>query len=122
MKIPGFLLRRLYVKNSLSIIENGFEFQLRNQLGSGYAHRVLPMKLDDQDIDLASTSFEVDGKEIKFSQVTRDNPFTLAMNKSTTVRVKGILIDSSLHNIEMSFEVAGLGVLSFDFSEFPRVI
>ena len=44
--VPGFLLRRLYVKQSLRNTEDGFEFQLRNRLGSGYAHKMWPLKLD----------------------------------------------------------------------------
>ena len=35
--VPAFLLRRLYVKKSLRNTEDGFEFELRNRLGSGYA-------------------------------------------------------------------------------------
>ena len=37
VSVPGFLLRRLYVKESLKNTDTGFEFLLRNRLGSGYA-------------------------------------------------------------------------------------
>ena len=33
--VPGFLLRRLYVKQSLANTEDGFQFELMNRLGSG---------------------------------------------------------------------------------------
>ena len=48
MKVPGFLLRRLYVKGSLAATEGGFEFQICNRLGSGYARRLLPLTLDGE--------------------------------------------------------------------------
>ena len=50
MKIPGFILKRLYVKSSLRRIPGGFQFQLRNSLGSGYAKRVLPLKIERKKI------------------------------------------------------------------------
>jgi hypothetical protein len=119
MKIPGFLLRRLYVKGSLKGTRDGFEFQLRNRLGSGYAQRLLPLTLDGQELDMTVTTFEVDGARLSFAQVSKVTPFTLAMNKITTIRVQGILMDSSPHNVGMRFEVAGLGELGFDFTDIP---
>ena len=38
ISVPAFLLRRLYVKGSLRNAAGGFEFQMKNGLGSGYAH------------------------------------------------------------------------------------
>ena len=42
MKVPAFLLKRLYVKGSLCNTDNGFEFRLRNNLGSGLRLRPEP--------------------------------------------------------------------------------
>ena len=119
MKIPGFLLRRLYVKGSLRGTHDGFEFQLRNRLGSGYARRLLPLTLDGQELDMVATTFEVDGTLLSFDQVSKETPFTLAMNKTTTIRVQGTPMDSSPHKVGMRFEVAGLGELGFDFTDIP---
>ena len=35
VSVPGFLLRRLYVKKSLRNTAAGFEFQIKNGLGCG---------------------------------------------------------------------------------------
>lgn len=117
MKVPGFLLRRLYVKGSLHATDEGFEFQLRNQLGSGYARRLLPLTLNGDELDMASTSFEVDGKRQRFVDVSPTTPFTLGMNKTTTIFHNGARITEGRHKIGMRFEVAGLGELGFDFSD-----
>ena len=110
MKIPGFILKRLYVKSSLRRVPGGFQFHLRNSLGSGYAKRVLPLKID---------AFTVlHGKSTNFEDVDESTPFTLGMNKTTTIRCEYNDLSSGLHTIEMSFEVAGLGILSFNFSDF----
>ena len=46
MKVPGFLLRRLYVKGSLRATETGFSFELHNSLGSGSVNEMRPLTLD----------------------------------------------------------------------------
>ena len=117
MKVPGFLLRRLYVNGSLKATPDGFEFQLRNRLGSGYARRLLPMTLDGTDVDSAKSTFEVEGKVVPFDAVDKDTPFTLGMNKTTTITYTGRALASGPHTIGMRFEVAGLGELGFDFSD-----
>ena len=43
MKVPGFILRRLYLKGSLRNMPGGFQFQLQNNLGSGQARKLMPL-------------------------------------------------------------------------------
>ena len=117
MKIPAFLLRRLYVRGSLRTTDEGFEFQLRNRLGSGYARRLKPLMLDGTELDMALTTFEVEGKRASFDAVSQTTPFTLAMNKTTTIAFAGGRLVGGRHKIGMRFEVAGLGELGFDFSD-----
>ena len=117
MKVPAFLLRRLYVKGSLVATPDGFEFQIRNKLGSGYARRLLPLTLDGQALDMARTTFEIDGKVTAFDAVSERTPFTLAMNKTTTIAYAGGPVASGTHKVAMAFEVAGLGEMAFDFTD-----
>ena len=117
MRVPSFLLRRLYVKGSLGPTGDGFQFQLRNRLGSGYARRLLPLTLDGEALDMAKTTFEVDGKVVCFEAVDRDTPFTLGMNKTTTIAYMGGAMEPGPHKVGMRFEVAGLGELGFDFTD-----
>lgn len=117
VSIPSFLLRRLYVKGSLRRRDDGFEFQLRNQLGSGYARQMLPMKVNDREVPLEQCSFFVDGKETPFTAVSPEQPFTLALNRTTTVRVRGFPLEPGAHKITVGFVVQGFGPLSFDFTD-----
>lgn len=99
------------------LTDGGFQFQLRNHLGSGYARRVFPLTLDGQDLAMSGTRFEVDGKVVEFEMVDSDRPFTLGMNKTTTITYVGGVLEPGPHTIGMRFEVAGLGELGFDFSD-----
>ena len=117
VSVPGFLLRRLYVKQSLRNIPTGFQFELRNQLGSGYAHKLLPLTLDGEEMPLASTFFVQGGNETAFSDVSKDNTFTLTMNRTIKIWVEGVRLELGPRKVGMGFHVPGLGVLNFDFIE-----
>ena len=115
--VPSFLLRRLYVKESLKNTGAGFEFQLRNRLGSGYAHRLWPLMVDGAEVPLESTSFDLDGASTPFSAVSRERTFTLAINRTITIRAEGAPLAVGARKIGMGFDVPGLGTLKFDFTD-----
>ena len=115
--VPGFLLRRLYVKQSLANTEDGFQFELMNRLGSGYSHKVHPLTVDGAEIPVDSAEFDLEAKPIRFDQVTEQSTLTLAMNKAIIVRVTGTKLEPGAHKIGMGFDVPGLGTLRFDFTD-----
>ena len=115
--VPGFLLRRLYVKQSLTNTEYGFKFELMNRLGSGYSHKVHPLTVDGAEIPMDSTEFDLEGTSIRFNQVTEESTLTLAMNRAIIVRVTGATLEPGAHKIGMGFDAPGLGTLSFDFTD-----
>ena len=117
VSVPSFLLRRLYVKGSLKNATGGFEFQLKNGLGSGYAHKMSPLIVDGVEVPTDSTFFYLDGREVAFSKVSKENTFTLAMNKEITVWVDKLPLGPGTHKVEMGFDVPGLGTLRFDFTD-----
>ncbi|MDP6108397.1 MAG: hypothetical protein QGI33_08185 [Candidatus Brocadiia bacterium] len=117
VSVPGFLLRRLYVKGSLKNKADGFRFELRNRLGSGYAHKLWPLKVDGEELAVESTFFIIDGRDTSFADVTRENTFTLAMNRSITISSVGAALAFGPHKLEMGFDVPGLGTLRFDFTD-----
>ena len=115
--VPGFLLRRLYVKQSLANTEDGFQFELLNRLGAGYSHKVHPLTVDGAEVPIDSTKFDLDGTSTRFDQVTEQSTFTLAMNKTIAVKVAGTRLEPGTHKIGMGFDVPGLGTLRFDFND-----
>ena len=115
--VPGFLLRRLYVKGSLQNTEAGVTFQLKNSLGSGYAKGMTPVALDGVECSMDDTFFLMEGKETAFSEVSDDNRFTIALNKAITIVVKDVRLDPGPHKIAMGFVVPGLGQLRFDVKD-----
>ena len=117
VSVPSFLLRKLYVKGSLKNTEKGFQFQLRNSLRSGYAHKMMALEVDDRILDITNCFFWQNEKRQCFDQVSTSNTFTLAMNSDITIQVDNLELDSNPHKITMAFDVPGLGNLKFNFTD-----
>jgi hydroxymethylglutaryl-CoA reductase (NADPH) len=117
MQVPEFLLRRLYVRGSLRNTDGGFQFELRNSLGSGYAEQVLPLAIDDGEVPVNRARFIVDGKATPFADVSAANPMTLALESSVTVAVDGKQLDPGKHRIAMGFVVTGMGEMRFEVTD-----
>ena len=119
VSVPAFILRRLYVKGSLRNTPEGFQFELKNTLGSGYARRLLPLAVDDQQVPLEDCSFYPAARAAPFCPVSEATPMTLAVNRATRITVRGVTLAPGPHKIAMGFEVPGLGALRFDFTDAP---
>lgn len=117
MQVPGFLLRRLYVKGSLRNANGGFEFDLKNTLGSGNAEQVLPLTLDDEELPVESTTFIADGAATPFDKVSAASPMTLGMNKTVTIAFAGRALPPGKHKLGIGFVVPGMGRLEFDVTD-----
>jgi len=115
--VPQFLLRRLYVKGSLRNNDQGFQFQLKNSLGSGYGKELLPLTLDGEELSREDSYFLLEGEKIFFSAVSSDNPFTLKMNKIVTMMVHGVTLTEGPHKIGLKFVAQGLGKLAFEVTD-----
>lgn len=120
MQVPPFLLRRLYVKGSLKNTQEGFQFRLSNILGSGYAEALLPLSVDGEEVAAGDATFTVEGESdvpTPFAAVTAEQPFTLEMNKTTVIHVRGRTLAPGEHRIAMGFVVVGLGEMAFEVAD-----
>ena len=117
ISVPSFLLKRLYVKGSLRNNEQGFQFELKNTLGSGYGNEMLPLTLDGEELSKESSYFILDAEEVPFSAVNKDRPFTLPMNQVSTILVKGVTLAEGPHQIGLGFMAQGLGKLRFEVTD-----
>ena len=115
--VPSFLLKRLYVKGSLHNNDRGFQFELKNMLGPGYGTELLPLTLDGKELPRENSYFVIDSEEVPFPEVSREKPFTLAMNRASTILVRGVTITEGPHKIGFNFVAQGLGELGFEVTD-----
>ncbi len=105
------------MKGSLRNTSEGFQFSLCNKLGAGYARGVLPISVNGQTADIDSCYFDAGDVRHGFAEVSRETPFSLALNKTTVITVHGQNLDVGQQTIGMGFEVPGLGTLKLDFTD-----
>jgi hypothetical protein len=117
VNVPAFLLKRLYVKQSLRNEGDGFKFEFKNTLGSGFGIDISPLVIDGQEIPKEKSYFSLDSQERPFTSVSKESPFTLPMNTKVVIMVKGMTVPPGAHKISFSFVAQGLGKLGFEFSD-----
>ena len=106
--LPAFILRRLYVKGSLHNAPTGWSFTLKNTLGSGHAHGLVPLWVDEfEEVPMDKTTFEIDGDTIRFDQVNRENTSGLQMSRSIVISVDGEQLTRGAHRIDFACIVPG---------------
>lgn len=115
--VPSFILKRLYVKGSMCNCSQGFQFELRNTLGSGWGNEVFPLAVDGKEMPKQDSFFVVDGEELCFSAVCKEKPFTLGMNKTITILVRNASLTEGPHKVNLAFVAQGLGKLGFEIAD-----
>jgi hydroxymethylglutaryl-CoA reductase (NADPH) len=117
MKVPAFLLQRLYVKGSLSNTSGGWGFTLHNSIASGEASALDPLSLDGEVLPPDRCSFLHEGRPVPFSAVAGGRTFGLRSGEDITISVDGDPLAPGPHTIEMGFTIPVIGHLSFEFTD-----
>lgn len=117
MKVPTFLLRRLYVKGSLRNTDDGWEFTLRNSIAGGEATGLDSLVVDGVTVPASQTFFGVEGTPVAFSKVDEDHRFGLESGRDVRISVTGDSLAEGTHTVAMGFTVPAIGHIAFDFTD-----
>lgn len=117
MKVPAFLLRRLYVRGSLRNTAGGWGFTLRNTIAGGEAIGLDPLVLDGTVIAAEHTYFHMGDEAISFNRVDPEHRFGLSTGRDIDITVDGTPLSPGSHTVTIAFAVPGIGRLSFDFTD-----
>ncbi len=87
--VPEFLLRNLFVKNSLKTDQDGFSFQLLNSLSPATV-LWFSLDVDGQTVPAEKLSVQL-GEEppMTTDQISAENPYAMVLGKLVTVRANG---------------------------------
>jgi hypothetical protein len=119
-KIPEFLLKALYVKGSLQLQENGFEFQMKNDLGPARIIGANPLQLDRRPVPLESCSFIHGDQEAGFGDVTAEESVLMRKGEAVTVRVTDQPLRPGRHTLAINVVVKDMGTVSFSVTDQVR--
>jgi len=117
MQIPSFLLRKLYMKGSLTNTDSGFAFKIKNSLSPGTAIGVAPFKVDDTEYPLDNTILKSEGMEVKASEISESSPFMIKVGVEIEVHINADPLPEGEHKIYISINTKEAGTLSFDVTD-----
>ncbi|MFW9799167.1 MAG: DUF6379 domain-containing protein [Candidatus Thorarchaeota archaeon] len=117
MKIPASILKRLYVKNSLANLDDGFSFKIKNSLSNGTATSMEPVKVDGKEYPLEGIVIRSQDGEVKAAEVNESNAFIIKVGIEVEIHVKADPLPEGPHTIGISFETKEIGEITFEVDD-----
>ena len=119
MRVPGFLVRQLYVAGSLVNHPGGFSLQARNSIGDGWLDGIGAIRVDGQDIPPADITATRDGDPTAYraADVTPQTPVVFRRGDVVTFWIAGWSLDPGDHQLEVELHERQLATLSLAFTE-----
>lgn len=90
MKIPSFVLRKLYVHGSLAIEDGDLRFVLKNTLATATLTGLRALKVDGVPIPPSRIRVAVAGKAVNAADVREDQPLVFERNAEAEVRIEDL--------------------------------
>lgn len=114
VRVPGFLLRQLYVAGSLRNTVDGFSLQARNPLADGTLVRIGRISVDGQAIAPAEVTARRDGDVTVYRalDVSAASPVTFRRGDVVTFHVAGWQLEPGEHRLELEVDELNLGRVS----------
>lgn len=119
-KVPSFMLKALYQRNSLRITDDGFTFQIKNGIGPVRLIGLLPLRVDRRPVALAHCSLIHSGQELPAEAVSVENSVLVRRGESVMVRVRETALRPGRHNLDIGIAAKDLGELRFSVSDRAR--
>lgn len=117
MKVPSFLLKKLYVKNSLKNTDEGFEFDLKNTLMDATITKPVTLHVDNKLIPPGTITITAEDTTWKAADISESNPAPLKVNVQVTMRVKGETLKSGEHSLEIGATTKEYGDIEFTVTD-----
>jgi hydroxymethylglutaryl-CoA reductase (NADPH) len=113
MLIPSLILKQLYNFNSLSNVEGGVKFSLKNRLSDAQLSGIKSVKIGQTEVPLSAIRILLDDeKSLELSQISESKPIDFPLKKSLDI-VSGIAhLEPGKYEIEIVFSAAPFGELT----------
>lgn len=115
MRIPSFVLRKLYVRGSLRRDDGGVAFTLRNTLATATLTELRRLRIDGRDVPPGDVRVAVAGREVDAGAVRLDAPLVFPRNADAEVRVAPAALGARASvRLEVLSQEFGELVIEFD--------
>lgn len=102
MKVPSFMLKKLYVKNSLENTDDGFRFVLKNTLMDATIISPVTLFLDSKLIPPETITIAAAGASWPSNDISGSNPAPMKVDMEVTIGVKGTPLKPGEHSLEIA--------------------
>lgn len=106
----------LYVKGSLSNVEGGFKFTLKNTLVDATILAPLTLKVDGKLVDPHKVKMISQGKTVVNAEISESNPAAFYVNVPVDVIIEGLRLEPGEHVIEVEASTI-YGAIKFEIRD-----
>ena len=115
--IPAFMLKKLYVKGSLSNVEGGFQLSLKNTLAPGTIVGFKPLVVDGREYPPEHITVTSGAKSVSAREIGPDRPYPFPVGGTATVFVSGEPLAAGEHALTIAVETREVGELKIEVSD-----
>ena len=116
--IPGFLLKRLYVRGSLRNTAAGCALDLRNVVDTGTVTRFFELTVDGRAYGPERLRILLDGQPpVEAADVTPEASIALPAGAALTLLLPGVTLDPCSHRLRLRFDTREVGELAFQVED-----
>lgn len=117
MKVPSFVLKRLYVKNSLKETDTGFEFVIKNTLTDATITGSLTLTVDNRMIPSEQVDITSGGTSVSAADISEETALPLKVDKEVRISVKSRNLSPGEHEIEIAASTKEYGDIKFSVKD-----
>lgn len=117
MKVPSFVLKRLYVKNSLKNTDTGFEFVIKNTLTDATITGSLTLTVDNRVILPGHIDITSENTSVSAADISEKAALPLKIDKEVRISVKGKNLSPGEHEIEIAASTKEYGDIKFSIKD-----
>lgn len=110
-KVPAFLLKKLYVKDSLRSRDDGFLLTIKNTLAPGTIIRVKAVMVDGREIPAERIAIGRGENQRPAVRITPQTPFIFNLNEEAQIWVRGERLAAGRHQLLVQVTTKEVGDL-----------
>ena len=116
-KIPSLILKQLYTYSSLTNVEGGVRFGIKNRLNDAELVKVREIRLNGEVVPLPKVRLELGEHTVPADQVSEQNPIDFPLRSVVQVHCATAALGQGKHKIGISVEARPFGKVQFEVED-----
>jgi hypothetical protein len=117
VKVPSFMLKKLYMKESLENTDSGFKFMIKNTLMDATLINPVRLTVDNRPIPEETITIEFKDESLLASEISEENPVSLKVDVKVTVSVQANPLKPGNHALEIASTTKEFGDIGFSVKD-----